>query len=86
MTHLTEKVRRSIVDCFLFGEDDGFPDDASLIERGILDSTGVLELVAHLEENWGIRVNDDELLPENLDSVNAICAFIERKQAAAGQT
>ena len=55
-------------------------DSESLIERGILDSTGALELVLHLEERYGIKVRDEELHPDNLDSVDKIAAFIERKR------
>lgn len=56
-------------------------DSESLTERGILDSTGALELVMHLEERYGIKVHDEELHPDNLDSVEKIAAFVERKRA-----
>jgi acyl carrier protein len=56
---------------------------ASFMEGGILDSTGVLELVAFLEEKFGIKINDAELTPDNLDSLSRIAAFVERK--AVGQ-
>ena len=56
-------------------------DDDSLVARGVIDSTGVLELVAYLEEHFKIRVEDDELLPENLDSIRNLSSFIERKRA-----
>ncbi len=82
MSELHKKIRAFIVETFLFGQDDGFGADASFLEKGIIDSTGVLELVAHLESDFGIKVEDDELLPDNLDSLDAICAFIERKKAA----
>jgi acyl carrier protein len=77
-----QEVRHYIVETFLFGQDDGLADDSSFLDKGILDSTGVLELVAHLETAYDIRVNDDEFLPDNLDSINAICEFIERKKIA----
>ena len=77
-----QEVRHYIIETFLFGQDDGLADDSSFLEKGILDSTGVLELVAHLESAYGIKVNDDELLPDNLDSINAICDFLERKKIA----
>jgi acyl carrier protein len=51
-----------------------------LLEKGIVDSTGILELVTHIEEKYGIKVLDQEMLPANLDSVNAIAGFIERKR------
>jgi acyl carrier protein len=75
-----QEVRQYIIETFLFGQDDGLADDSSFLDKGILDSTGVLELVAHLETAHGIKVNNDELLPDNLDSINAICDFIERKK------
>lgn len=78
-------VKDYIVEHFLMGS--GAQDlqaDTSLLEQNILDSTGVLELVAHLEQSYGIQVSDDELLPENLDSLSAIEAFVARKQAGSG--
>ena len=77
-----QAVRHYIIETFLFGQDDGLADDSSFLDKGILDSTGVLELVAYIESAYGIKVNDDELLPDNLDSINAICEFIERKKIA----
>lgn len=58
------------------------PDDVSLFGRGILDSVGVLELVAHLEHAFHIRVTDAELGPQNFDNLNAIQSFVDRKRAA----
>ena len=78
-----QEIRSHIVDQFLFGQDAGLTDDSSFLDKGILDSTGVLELVAHLESTYGIKVSDDELLPDNLDSIDAICAFIDRKSKTA---
>ena len=54
-------------------------DDASFLENGIIDSTGVLELVCFLETEFGIEVADEEMLPENLDSIRAVAAYISRK-------
>jgi acyl carrier protein len=75
-----QEIRRFIVDFFLFGRDDGLANADSLLDRGIIDSTGVLELVAHLEKTYAIKVQNDELLPENLDSIDAIVKFLERKK------
>jgi acyl carrier protein len=58
-------------------------DDASLLEEGIMDSTGVLDLVAFIEESFSIRVEDEELIPENLDSVDRLVAFVEKKTGLA---
>jgi acyl carrier protein len=73
-------VRRFIAENFLFREDvDSLPEDASFLEAGIIDSTGVLELVCFLETTYGIQVDDDEMLPENLDSIRAVSAYVRRK-------
>ena len=56
----------------------------SLMEKGIIDSTGVLELVAFLESNFGFQVEDEELTPDNLDSIEQIAGYIDRKRAQAG--
>lgn len=77
---LKSKIRRFIVDNFLFGsEEEPFGDDDSFLEKGIIDSTGVLELIQYIEEHFNIQVEDDELVPENLDSLNNVSAFIMRK-------
>ena len=73
------EIRTFIVQKFLFGEEREVMGDLSLLEAGIVDSTGVLELVSHLEKQFGIKVEDDELVPENLDSIDGICAFLGRK-------
>jgi acyl carrier protein len=81
------EIRRFIVDNFLYGqEDQGFDDDVSFLGKGFIDSTGVLELVSFIEEAYGISVNDDELIPENLDSLNKISIFIMRKRGNGNQT
>ena len=73
-------VRRFIGENFLFRDDgDAITHDASLLDAGIIDSTGVLELVCFLETNFGIEGSDDEMLPENLDSIHAISNYVARK-------
>jgi acyl carrier protein len=83
MSDLKHEIRQFVVDNFLFGQANGLTDDASFLEHGILDSTGVLELVAHLEKTYAIKFQDDDIVPENLDSINAIAGFLERRQARA---
>jgi acyl carrier protein len=61
-----------------------FTDDDSFLEKGILDSTGVLELVGYIEKEHKIRVEADEIIPDNLDSIKKIADFVARKTAAAG--
>ncbi len=55
-------------------------DDSSFLERNLLDSTGVLELVAFIEDTYDFKVADDEIVPDNLDSVNVVAAYIARKR------
>ena len=74
-------VKKFIMDNFMMGRDpDELTDSGSLLEMNIIDSTGVLELVGFLEETFEITIEDDELVPENLDSINRIADFINRKQ------
>lgn len=75
-------IREFIVTNFLFGDDAGLGDDSSLVEAGALDSTGVLELVAFIEEHFGIAIDDRDLVPENLQSITCIAAFVTRRQQA----
>jgi acyl carrier protein len=84
MNNIQAQVRQYIEDNFLMGAGAQAPaDDASFLEHHVLDSTGFLELVAHLEETYGIKIGDDEMVPENLDTLDAIAAFVGRKQAQA---
>ena len=76
----SKEIRDFIVENFLFGDSsNGLQDTDSLLEKGIIDSTGVLELVSHLEETYGIKVEDEELIPENLDSIANVTDFLLRK-------
>ena len=81
MQTVGEELRRFVVDNFLFGQDDQkISDDDSFLDTGIIDSTGVLELVAFLEEKYQIKVHDDDLVPENLDSINRLVRFLDKKR------
>jgi acyl carrier protein len=78
-----DQVRQYIAENFLFSDDGcSLPDDASFLEEGIVDSTGVLELVMFVEQEFNIAVSDDEIVPENFDSVNRLATYIRRKTAA----
>jgi acyl carrier protein len=79
ITDIAGRVRAFLVDSFLLGDDDGFANDESLLDSGIVDSTGVMEVVSFLEETFEISVDDDELVAENLDSVDRLAAFVQRK-------
>lgn len=78
---ITTTVREFIVRNFYVPDAAGLSDDTSLLERGIVDSTGVLEVTAFLEATFGIRVDDTEIRPENLDTIGCIVAFVTRKRA-----
>jgi len=80
---MKKRIRKYIFENFLFEESDGnLGDDDSLLEKGIIDSTGVLELVMFMEENFQIEVKDEDLVPENLDTVNNLVKYINSRQAA----
>jgi acyl carrier protein len=81
MSDAKSKIKTFIIENFLFGNADGLNDDTSFLEEGIIDSTGVLELITFLEEEFGIKVEDEELIPENLDSLNNVNAFLQKKAA-----
>ncbi len=74
-----ETIRGFVIDNFLFEESEQLKEDTSFLDSGILDSTGLLELVAFIEETYGIRVEDDELIPENLDSISNVVGYLQRK-------
>jgi acyl carrier protein len=78
------QVRGYILENLLFSSDAvELPNDASLLDRGIIDSTGVLEIVLFLEGEFGIQIKASEMLPENFDSVNNIVRFVQRLRSAA---
>ena len=80
MESLESALREFVVNNFLFGQDGAeLTDDASLLELGIIDSTGVLELVSFLEGGYRLKVDDEELIPENLDSIANLARFVRRK-------
>jgi len=74
-----ELVRAFIVDNFLFGDGDKLAIDTPLFDKGIIDSTGVLELIVFIEENFNVTVADEELVQSNFSSISAIDRFIQSK-------
>lgn len=83
MQDIKAEVRRFIEDNFMLGTAGvALGDDDSFLERHVLDSTGFLELIAHLEQAYGIKVLDDEMVPENLDALSSVAAFVARKRVA----
>ena len=78
------KIRDHIATNILYS-DNGFEygDDASFLEEGIVDSVGIMELVLFIEENFGLTVDDEDLTPDNFDSVDRLAEYIKRRQAVA---
>jgi acyl carrier protein len=77
---LKQQIRDFVTSNFYVAEPTTLQDQTSLLEHGIIDSTGVLEVIVFLESTFGISVDDSELLPENLDSIERIAAFVEKKK------
>ena len=82
---LRDQIRNFILENFMLENPEDLVDDESMLEKGIIDSTGVLELVAFIESTFEIKVEDEELIPENLDSIKNIVSFLERKLALASK-
>jgi acyl carrier protein len=76
-----EKVKSFITTNFYVPDPAALGDDDSLLDKGVVDSTGVLEIIGFLEQEFGLSVDDAEILPENLDSIGRIAAFIGKKKA-----
>ncbi|MGC1484095.1 MAG: acyl carrier protein [Candidatus Acidiferrum sp.] len=75
-----DELRQFVTENFLFGKPyEGFADDDSFIEHGIIDSTAVMELIAFLENRYRIKLQDQDLIPENLDSINGLARFVESR-------
>ena len=79
-------VRKYLFDNFVMGDNVTIADDSSLMDDHILDSTGFLELIAFIEETFGVRVDDEEMLPENFDSLLNIENYVGRKRAVSTTT
>ena len=76
------KIRNYILENYLFTDDQSaLNNNDSFLNKGILDSTGILEVIYFLEEDFGIKIDDEEMIPENLDSVDNIVGFLKRKAA-----
>ena len=85
MDQIASEIKTFIVGNFLFGQDgSGLGHEQSFLETGIIDSTGMLELVSFVEERYGISIGDRELVPENLDSLKNLSQFVARKVEAIG--
>lgn len=80
MQEIEQEIRQFVQENFLIGQDGAaLEGDTSFLDNGLIDSTGVLELVTFMENRYGIKVADEELIPDNLDSINQLMGFITRK-------
>jgi acyl carrier protein len=77
---LTTKIREFVTSNFYVADPKALEDRTSLLDQGIIDSTGVLEVIMFVESTFGVTVEDSEMLPENLDSIERIAGFVARKQ------
>jgi acyl carrier protein len=78
-----KEVRDFVVSNFLFGEAGSLKEDTSFLDSGIIDSTGMLEMIMFLENTCGVKIEPEEMVPENLDSINRVVQFVKRKLASA---
>jgi len=79
---LKQDIKTYLIENFYYGQDDNtLTNEISFLENGIIDSTGVLELVSFIQEKYGITVSDEEILPDNFDSINKLAGFIMNKTA-----
>jgi len=76
---IKQQVKAFITSNFYIADPSALADDASLLDQGIIDSTGILEVIMFLEDTFGFKVADSEMLPENLDSIVSITAYVARK-------
>lgn len=77
---IKDEIRHFIIEKFLLNSGDNLDDDMPLIETNTVDSVGILEIVGFIENHFGLKVEDEELTAENLDSINKIARFIEKKK------
>lgn len=79
MGSVDRKIRSFVIENFLFGDDEGLDNKSSFLDEGIIDSTGILELVGFIETEFQISVEDEEMVPENLDSIDKVACYINTK-------
>ena len=84
MSGVKNALRKLILEDYLFTDDESaLSDNTSFLEEGILDSMGILEIIMFLDDNFDVKVADDEMVPENLDSIANLMAYIQRKAEVA---
>ena len=77
----TKQIRDFIVTNFLFGDAGNLQNDTSFLESGTVDSTGMLELIMFVENTYGFKIEPEEMVPENLDSINKVVSFVAKRQS-----
>ena len=82
---VTARIRAYLIEHFPSARDHALGDDDHLLANGILDSLGVLDLVGYLEQEFGIAVSDDDLLPEHFETLRRLTAFVEEKQSVGSR-
>ncbi|ABS25454.1 conserved hypothetical protein [Anaeromyxobacter sp. Fw109-5] len=80
---IEDRVRQFIVENFYVSDPADLADDSLLVTAGVIDSTGMLELIAFVETEFGVRIEDEEMTPENLESIRRVAAFVANKRRAA---
>ena len=83
---LREQIRGFILEKYPRARKDGLADRAPLLESGLIDSLGILDLVGFLEEKFAIQVTDDELVPENFQNIDQLAAFVSQKKNGAQES
>jgi len=78
---VNRRLREFVAKNFYVADTSSFEDTTSLLDRGVIDSTGVLELVSFVEAEYGISVDDEDIVPANFDSIAALAGFVARKRA-----
>lgn len=80
LNHNRDRIKKYILENFLFSTDlKAIGDDTSFLKTGIIDSTGILEIIGFLEEEFNVKVEDEDVIPENLDSINLLASYVEKK-------
>jgi acyl carrier protein len=79
-----ERVRQFVIDNFYVSDPSEIADDTLLVTSGVVDSTGILEVIGFLETEFGIHIEDREMTPENLESIERMASFVARKRPASG--
>ena len=78
---IQKEIRQYVFENFIVDDDEGFSDDESFLESGLIDSTGILELITFVEETYNVEVEDEEMVPDNLDGIAKVARFVASKSA-----